>query len=266
MFGRRRKLSGSRIAVTGASGGIGLALAEELARRGAKLVLNARSEDKLREIATRLTAGGGEVEIAAGDVSDATVRERILATARNRFGGLDILINNAGIGTFGRFAESDAERLRRVMEVDFFAAVELTRAAIPLLRAGVKPAVVNVASILAHRGIPYGTEYCSAKFALRGFSEAVRPELNKLGIDVLLVSPGTTNTGFFDNVLKMDVELPWRKQHSSKGVTPQHVAQAAARAIECNTTEIIPSLSGTLMVLANRWAPRIVDRVLRRYG
>jgi len=241
-------------------------LAEELAARGAKLVLNARNGDKLRELAARLTAQGAEIEIAVGDVSDPTVRERILAAARDRFGGLDILINNAGIGTFGRFAESDADRLRRVMEVDFFAAVELTRAAIPLLRAGVKPAVVNVASILAHRSIPYGTEYCSAKFALRGFSEAVRPELNKLGIDVLLVSPGTTDTGFFDNVLKMDVELPWRKKNSSKGVTPQHVARAAARAIERNTTEIIPSLSGTLMVLANRWAPRLVDRVMKRYG
>lgn len=263
---RRRKLSGSRIAVTGASGGIGLALAEELARRGAKLVLNARSEDKLRDLAARLIGDGAEVELAAGDVSDPTVRERILVAARERFGGLDILINNAGIGTFGRFAESDAARLRRVMEVDFFAAVELTRAAIPLLRTGVKPAVVNVASILAHRGIPYGTEYCSAKFALRGFSEAVRPELNKLGIDVLLVSPGTTDTGFFNNVLKMDVELPWRKKGHAKGVTPQHVARAAAKAIERNTTEIIPSLGGALMVLANRWAPRLVDRVLKRYG
>jgi short-subunit dehydrogenase len=145
MFFHRRKLSGSRIAVTGASGGIGLALAEELATRGAKLVLNARSEDKLRELAARLIADGAEVEIAPGDVSDPGVRERLLAAARERFGGLDILINNAGIGTFGRFADSDAERLRRVMEVDFFAAVELTRAAIPLLRAGVKPAVVNVA-------------------------------------------------------------------------------------------------------------------------
>lgn len=263
---RRRKLRGSRIVVTGASGGIGRALAEELARCGAKLVLNARSEDKLRDLATRLAAGGAEVEIAAGDVSDPTVRERILAAARDRFGGLDILINNAGIGTFGRFVESDADRLRRVMEVDFFAAVELTRMAVPLLQAGVKPAVVNVASILAHRGIPYGTEYCSAKFALRGFSEAARPELNKLGIDLLLVSPGTTDTGFFDNVLKMDVELPWRKPGSSKGVTPEHVARAAAKAIERNTTEIIPSLSGRLIVLANRWMPRLVDRVLKRYG
>lgn len=265
MLFRRRSIRGSRVVVTGASGGIGLAIAEELARRGAKLVLNARREEVLREIAARLKQSGAEVETITGDITDPAVRARLLARAGERFGGLDILVNNAGVGTFGRFADSDAERLRRVMEVDFFATVELTRAAIPQLRAGVKPIVVNIASILGHRGIPYGTEYCSAKFAMRGFSEALRPELHKLGIDVLVVSPGTTKTGFFDNVIKMDVELPWRKK-TRGGVTPEHVAKATACAIERNKKEIIPSTSGTLMVLANRWAPGIVDRVMQRYG
>jgi short-subunit dehydrogenase len=265
MLCRRRAILGSRAIVTGASGGIGLAIAEELARRGAKLVLNARREEVLREIAARLERGGAAIEIVSGDVTDPAVRERMLSRCAERFGGVDIVVNNAGVGTFGRFAESDEARLRRVMEVDFFAAVELTRAAIPHLRLGVKPIVVNIASILGHRGIPYGTEYCAAKFAMRGFSEALRPELHKLGIDLLVVSPGTTDTGFFDNVIKMDVQLPWRKK-TRGGVTAEHVAQATARAIERNKTEIIPSMSGTLMVLANRWAPGIVNRVLRRYG
>lgn len=265
MFCRRRNIRGSRAIVTGASGGIGLAIAEELSRRGAKLVLNARRAEVLAEIAARLKQSGAEVETVAGDVTDPNVRERLLAAARDRFDGVDILVNNAGIGTFGRFTDSDAERLRRVMEVDFFAAVELIRAAIPQLRSGVKPIVVNIASIVGHRGIPYGTEYCSAKFAMRGFSEALRPELHKLGIDMLVVSPGTTNTGFFDNVLKMDVELPWRKQ-TKGGTSPEYVARATAKAIERNKTEIVPSLSGTLLVLANRWAPGIVNRVMRRYG
>ncbi|MCE9603572.1 MAG: SDR family NAD(P)-dependent oxidoreductase [Planctomycetia bacterium] len=265
MLFRHRRIHGSRIVVTGASGGIGLAIAEELARRGAKLVLNARREEVLQEIAGRLKAQEAEVEIVAGDITDSAVRERLLVQAGERFGGLDILVNNAGIGTFGRFADSDAERLRRVMEVDFFSTVELTRTALPQLRAGVKPMVVNIASILGHRGIPYGTEYCAAKFAMRGFSEALRPELHKLGIDVLLVSPGTTKTRFFNNVLKMDVELPWRKQ-TGGGVTPEYVAQRTADAIERNKTEIIPSVSGALMVLANRLAPRLINRIMQRYG
>ena len=267
MLGRRRRsLAGSRIAVTGASGGIGLALAEELARRGARLVLNARREEVLRDVAEKLKARGADVACAPGDIADDGVRRQILAAAAERFGGLDILVNNAGIGAFGRFAESDPANLRRILEVDFFATAELTRAAIPLLHEGTTPAVVNIGSILGHRGIPYAAEYCAAKFAVRGFSEALRPELAKLGIDLLLVSPGTTDTGFFDNVLAMRVKLPWRKKERA-GVAPAKVAVAAADALErIGRKEIIPSAGGRAMVLANRFFPGIVDWWLARYG
>ncbi len=262
---RRRTLAGSRIAVTGASGGIGLALAEEFSRRGAKLILNARREDVLRDVAAQLTARGGEVTCAPGDIADAGVRRQLLAAATERFGGIDVLVNNAGIGAFGRFAEADPANLRRIFEVDFFATAELTRAAIPLLRAGTTPAVVNIGSILGHRGIPYAAEYCAAKFAVRGFGEALRPELAKLGIDLLLVSPGTTDTGFFANVLAMRVKLPWRKKDGG-GVSPAKVAVATADALERGRKEIIPSAGGRAMVLANRFFPGVVDRWLARYG
>ncbi|MBA4017663.1 MAG: hypothetical protein C0483_10865 [Pirellula sp.] len=266
MLGRRRRsLAGSRIAVTGASGGIGLALAEELARRGARLILNARREEVLREVSERLAALGAEVACAPGDIADETVRARVLATASERFGGLDILVNNAGVGAFGRFAEADPANLRRILEVDFFATAELTRAAIPLLRQGTRPAVVNIGSILGHRGIPYAVEYSAAKFAVRGFSEALRPELGKLGIDLLLVSPGTTDTGFFDNVLAMRVKLPWRTGQGG-GVSPAKVAAATADALERGRKEIIPSAAGRALVLANRWFPGVVDWWLARYG
>lgn len=266
MLGRRRRtLAGSRIAVTGASGGIGMALAEELARRGARLILNARREEVLRDVAAKLAARGAEVVCAPGDIADDGVRRQILATAAERFGGLDILVNNAGVGAFGRFAEAEPANLRRILEVDFFATAELTRAAIPLLRDGATPAVVNIGSILGHRGIPYATEYCAAKFAVRGFSEALRPELAKLGIDLLLVSPGTTDTGFFDNVLAMRVKLPWRKG-TGGGVAPAKVAAATADALERGRQEIIPSAGGRAMVLANRFFPGIVDWWLARYG
>lgn len=266
MLGRRRRsLAGSRIAVTGASGGIGLALAEELARRGARLVLNARREEVLRQVAEKLTARGADVICAPGDIADEGVRRQLLAAAAERFGGLDILVNNAGIGAFGRFAEADPANLRRIIEVDFFATAELTRAAIPLLHEGTTPAVVNIGSILGHRGIPYAAEYCAAKFAVRGFSEALRPELAKLGIDLLLVSPGTTDTGFFDNVLAMRVKLPWRKKERA-GVAPAKVAAAAADALERGRKEIIPSAGGRAMVLVNRFFPGVVDWWLARYG
>ena len=260
---RRRTIAGSRVAVTGASAGIGLALAEEFGRRGAKLVLNARREDVLRGIAEKLAAGGTEVEIVVGDVADPEVRAKLLAAAQERFGGLDTLINNAGVGVFGRFADAQPEQLRQVFEVDFFAAAELTRSAIPLLRQGRDALVINIGSILGQRGIPYSAEYCAAKFAMRGFSEALRPELKKLGIGLLLVSPGTTDTGFFNNVLAMNVSLPWRK-NNPRGTPPAAVARATANAAERGRREIVPSFGGAAMLLLNRFFPWPIDWYLDR--
>jgi short-subunit dehydrogenase len=112
------------------------------------------------------------------------------------------LVNNAGIGAIGPFAEASPERLRKIMEVNFFAPAELIRSALPLLEAGKRPLIVNVSSVLGHRGIPKKSEYCASKFALHGFSDALRCELAPRGIDVLLVSPSTTATEFFDNVIE----------------------------------------------------------------
>src|SRR6185295_17431149 len=101
-----------------------------------------------------LRAAGGNVETAVGDVTNSEVRREMLRTAETRFGGLDVVVNNAGIGAFGRFDEADDARLRKIMEVDFFAAVELIRESLPVLRRGNKALVVNISSILGQRGIP----------------------------------------------------------------------------------------------------------------
>src|SRR5581483_9150141 len=121
-----------------------------------------------------------------------------LAAAQRQFGGLDILVNNAGVSAWGPFDQAGEDRLRRIREVNFFALAEMTREALPLVKAGRQPLVVNIASILGHRGIPLQAEYCASKFAVRGLSESLRPELARTGIDLLLVSPGTTDTEFFD--------------------------------------------------------------------
>ncbi len=138
----------------------------------------------------------------AGDIVEAEVRRRLLDTAQAELGGLDLLVNNAGVGAIGPFAEASEARLRRVMEVNFFAPAELIRSAVPLLRAGNRPMIVNISSVLGHRAIPKKSEYCASKFALHGLSDSIRTELTFCGIDVLLVSPGTTATEFFDNVLE----------------------------------------------------------------
>src|SRR5207245_1323382 len=153
LFMAKRSVHGSRGIVTGASSGIGRAIAVELARRGADLVLVARRRERLEELATELNGLPGRVEIVAGDVTDPAVRERAVECARASFGGLDLLVNNAGIGALGRFEDAGPDRLRRILEVNFFAAAEMIRASLPLLKLGKRPIVVNVGSILGHRAI-----------------------------------------------------------------------------------------------------------------
>ena len=166
----KREIEGSRAIVTGASSGIGRELVRQLAAAGSKVVAVARREDRLRELVEQVATDGGTAEAVSGDVTDADLRGRVIETARDRFGGLDILVNNAGIGATGLFEDADAARVRRIMEVNFFATVEMTRAALPLLVASDRGIVVNVSSILGHRGVPHNSEYCASKFAVHGFS------------------------------------------------------------------------------------------------
>jgi short-subunit dehydrogenase len=259
----QRRLTNRRAIVTGASSGIGRALAVELARQGVDLILLARREDRLAEVAREISKLGPRAVTVCGDVTDAAVRRLALNRARDELGGLDILVNNAGVAAHGRFAEADPQRLRPIFEVNFFAPVEFIREAIPLLREGVQPLVVNIGSILGERGAPHKSEYSASKFALHGFSEAVRPELARLGIDVLLVAAGPTETEHFEVLLEGNPKLPW-------GDPPRMPAEKAARiivrAMERGRRTVVTGRRGRLLLLANRLVPGIVDRIMTRYG
>jgi len=259
----RRTIAGSRSLITGASGGIGRAIARELARQGSRVVVVARREQPLVELVDEIRRQGGLAEAVTGDVTDPAVRAAALERAQGAFGGLDILVNNAGSGAMGRFAEASPDRLRQVFEVNFFAAAELTRAAIPVMRHGRQPIVVNIGSILGHRATPHNSEYCASKFALRGLTESLRPELARLGIDLLLVSPGTTETEFYQHVINPAAKPPWPE---GRAVSAEAVARATVRAIAAGKREIIPSARGRALVWLNRLCPWVVDRVMRRYG
>jgi short-subunit dehydrogenase len=258
----RRTLPDKRILLTGASSGIGRALAIELARQRAKLVITARREDRLQTLAAEIVQLGGRVETVVGDIVEPDVRQRAVDRACEAFGGLDILVNNAGIGAMGLFENSSAETLRRVMEVNFFALVEMTRLALPLLVAGRQPMVVNVSSILGRRGVPHNTEYCASKFAVHGFSESLRTEVARRGIDVLVVSPGTTQTEFFDRVITKSSEPSW-PEHAP--VTAESVAREIVGAMRRGSREIVPYRWGRLLCLMQRVSPWLVDRIMARY-
>ena len=148
------------------------------------------------------------------------------------------------------------------MEVNFFALVEMTRLALPLLKQGVKPIVVNVSSILGHRGIPHRSDYSASKFAVQGFSEAVRAEFGRLGIDVLVVSPGNTGTEFFESELQQTSRPTWPEP---KPISAAKVAQKIVRGIRLGRHEIIPSGFAQFLFCLNRISPRLVDRMLARF-
>ena len=261
----RRKIKGMRSLVTGASSGIGRAVTIELVRQGAGCVLLARSEDRLTNVVEECRAqqGSGGVEVVVGDVTDAATRKIAIEKAVTSFGGLDAVINNAGVGSFGRFADSSPERLRRIMEVNFFAAAELIRESLPALLRGRSPIVVNVGSILGHRGIPRMHEYCTSKFALQGFSQSLRIELRPEGVDLLMVSPGTTDTEFYDNVVHGRDKVPWNK---GRGTPVATVAKKTVHAMRLGKREIVPNFHGQMLLWANRHAPHWVDRVLERFA
>lgn len=258
----KRSIKNSRAIVTGASSGIGYATALELAQQGAGVVITARREERLRPLAEQITALGRPVEVVVGDITDPATRQRMLDAAISRLGGLDILVNNAGVGATGLFEDASQERLRQVMETNFFALAEMTRLALPALKQGVRPIVVNISSILGHRGVPYNSEYCASKFAVHGFSESIRSEFARLGIDVLVVSPGTTETEFFDRVIENTAQPRWPEH---KPVSAAEVARQIVQATRRGKHEIIPYAYGRILCRLNRLSPWLVDRIMARY-
>jgi len=259
----RRNISSARAIVTGASSGIGRAIAMELSRQGAQVVVTARREDRLRQLVAQIRAQGREARCVAGDITDPDVRRRCIDAASASFGGLDVLVNNAGIGALGLFADADEQRLRRIMEVNFFAPVELIRVALPLLGQGNRPIVVNIGSVLGHRAAARTSEYCASKFALHGMSDALRAELAGNGIDVLLVSPSTTESEFFDSVIER------KGKPASVGdrkMPADVVARRTVQAIRRGKHEIILGLGGGTLVWLDRIFPSLANWLVARFG
>lgn len=275
--------SGALAIVTGASSGIGFALSRLLYQRGATVIATARRAERLAQLAEacgearaadeacpagqretptaeRRRRQCGRIVPVVGDITDAAVRDELVQrAAANGQGGLDLLVNNAGVGALGPFADASPQRLRLLMEVNFFAPVELARSCLPLLRRGRRPVICNIGSVLGHRAVPDKSEYCASKFALHGWSDAVRAEWAGDGIQVTLVSPSTTSSEFFQSVVETDVD---RHSRSIGSWHPDRVARATLAAIAARRAEVILSLGGKALVYADRLAPPLVNRLL----
>ncbi|NLT06003.1 MAG: SDR family NAD(P)-dependent oxidoreductase [Solirubrobacterales bacterium] len=189
-----KPLEGKAAAITGASSGIGEATALALAEAGAAVALGARRADRIEAIAERIGAAGGRAVALEVDVSDETAANAFVAGAHERLGGLDVLVNNAGVMLLGPVEGADTGEWRRMVEVNLLGLLYCTHAALPLMRAGGGGHVVNVSSVAGRRAAAGAAVYNLTKFGVTAFSEALRQEALHSGVRVTCVEPGFVET------------------------------------------------------------------------
>lgn len=242
--------------ITGASSGIGRATAQEMARRGANVVLAARRADRLEEVATSCRTLGARAVTVSTDVRSADACRSLIAAA----GEVDVLVNNAGFAIFDSAAEASLADLREMMDTNYFGAVHCTQAVLPGMLARRAGTIVNVASILGLMGAARMSGYCATKFALVGFSEAVRAEVIGSGVKVALVCPGTTETEFFERAEKHKIPAASRLIPE---LSPERVAHAICDAAEDGRyRRILPALAVPYMRMKEIF-PRFAHMLFR---
>jgi len=262
-MGRKRSLQGLRAVVTGASQGIGRALAIEGVRRGMTVVAQARSVDLLKLLEAEVAGMNlpGTLRTVAGDVTSETDRQNLATFCLKELGGLDILVNNAGIGATGHFIDGNQDQLRKIFEVNVFGLAETTRTLLPLLKLGNSAQVINIGSIVGERAFPARSDYSSSKFAAHAFTDGLRSELSKDQVDVLMVAPGLTQTNFSQNMLKQSAKV---QLDHMRGMTSEQVAEAVWNSSEKGKDRVFLTRQGRLLLLVNKLFPWLVDRIMRR--
>jgi len=254
----RRRIAGSRWVVTGASSGVGRAVAELLARRGAHVLATARRAHRLAELAG---SGEGAITVLPGDIRDHEFRCGLVAAAHDRLGGIDGLVAAAGGGAVGRFSEISPEIFAAIIDLDFIAPAELVRAALPQLLRGADPAIVLIGSILGLHPLPLHGEYCAAKAALRSLAGTLRVELAADGIGVLHVDLGPTRSEFWD-ALAVGKRPPWSR---GRRMPTEAAARAIITAIERRRDTIAPGWQARAYSVVARFFPRLIDRAAARH-
>ncbi len=251
------RLDGKVAIVTGASEGIGAALAKDLQERGANLSLVARSESKLREV------GAKTALITAGDLLDAATRASVVQRTMDRFGRIDLLINNAGAGLYAPSHLTPIEQARQLWELNFFAPLDLVQQSVVFMKQQRSGVIVNVGSIAGKMTLPWFTLYSASKYAIGSLTDGLRMELRTYGIHTLTVCPGYVNTRFQENVLlgqPPQLASPARKW----AISPEKCAADIIRGIEKGKRTVVTPASGWLLIALERLFPALVDRQLER--
>ncbi len=253
------KLSGKKILVTGAAGGIGSELCLALAGKGAILHLVDIDVTRLEQLRQAIQASGGKAGVFLCDLSAPHASEVLAQQLQDTVGSVDILINCAGIASFGLFDQQNPDQMEKLWRINVIAPMQLTRALLPGMLSRGHGRVVNVGSIFGSIGFAYFTAYSASKFAMRGFSEALRRELEGSGVGVTYIAPRYTRTAINDG--------PVNRMAQAVGMNsddPSTVAMHVVRAIEKDRNDYYIGWPESLFVRINALLPRLVDGALRK--
>jgi short-subunit dehydrogenase len=255
------ELRGKAVLVTGASGGIGAATAREFARAGARVGLLARRRDRLETLAREIAAAGGEALVLPADVSDPDAVERAVAHFLAQWGGVDVLVNNAGVGLTAPVETTTLDEFKQIYAVNVLGTVAATHAVLPAMKRAGRGHIINVSSIVGRRAPPWSAAYSMTKFAQVAFSESLRVELRSHGISVSLVYPIQTATEFLEARLRKEPrDLPAGPVQSA-----EHVARAIVRCARRPRPEVYPFWPARILAFLAVTAPGLVDLIVGRF-
>lgn len=250
------------VIITGGSSGIGKALAHEFGNKGSKILITGRRERPLMQAAEELRSQKVDVATMVADVSKEHDNQQMAQLAMEHFGGIDILINNAGISMRALFEEVDLDVIRRVMDINFYGSIFATKYCLPsiLERQG---SVVGISSIAGYRGLPGRVGYSASKFALQGFLESLRTEMLPKNVHVLTACPGFTTSNIREASLTKDGNLQGTSpRDEQKMMSAETCAALIYSAVKKRKKHLILTTQGKLTVWMNKWFPGFMDQVV----
>lgn len=250
------------ILITGGTSGIGKACAFLFGRAGAKVAVSGRNQQNLDETARELAAAGIEALAVKADVSVEADCERMVQETVNRFGRLDVLINNAGISMRALFMDLDLDVIRKVMDINFWGTVYSTKFALPHIL-NTKGSVIGISSIAGYRGLPARTGYSASKFAMHGFLETLRTELLHKGVHVLIACPGFTASNIRNTALAANGQQQGESPRDEGDMmTAEEVAERILKATQQRKRDLVMTFQGKLTVFLNKWLPGLTDKLV----